>query len=752
MLRLLDPALAADIFQTDDAGPIASVDVPAGVSRRNFIKSAAAAGLVLGVQLTLGRKAFAAVGDVGEVSVGDFAPNAFIRIAPDHRVLFIIKHFEMGQGVTTGLATILAEELDADWSQLSIEYAPANVKLYANLAMGAQGTGGSTAMANSWMQMRKAGATARAMLVAAAAQQWKLPAAQISVQNGIVSGPGGRSARFGELATAAASLPVPAEVVLKDPKDFVLVGKTTTRRLDSAAKSTGTATYTIDVKLPGLLTAVIARPPAFGATLRSFDASAAKAVKGVTDVVQVPEGVAVVASGMWPALQGRRALKLDWDLSGAGPRSTEAMFAEYKALAAQGGGATVQADKTHAAQMKKAVKFVEATYEFPYLAHAAMEPMNCVAWLHDGVLETWGGHQFPTFDHANAARAAGLDKQQVTLHTLVSGGSFGRRANNWSDFTVEAVNVAKAIGRPVPVRVQQTREDDMRGGLYRPQYVHVVKIGLDARHRPIAWQHAVVGQSIMEPTAMAPAMIKDGVDGSSVEGVWPTPYRLPAPSITLHSPKQPVRPLWWRSVGNTHTAFAMETMLDELADAAGQDPLAFRLAMLDGQPRFAGVLKLAAEKAGWNKPLPKGRARGIAAHFSFETYVAQVAEVSLTADGRPKVDRVIVAVDCGTAINPDQIVAQMEGGVGFALAAVLYGEIEIENGVVKQSNYSDYRVLRINEMPVVEVHIMPSGEAPTGVGEPGVPPLAPAVANALARLTGQRVRRLPLSRTTFQPA
>lgn len=744
MMRMLDSARVAEWFADAD-----TLDEPAtGFTRRNFLKSAGAAGFVLAVQLPLARKAFAA-SDVGTVPAGDFAPNAFIRIAPDNTVLFVIKHFEMGQGATTGLATILAEELDADWSQVRTEYAPADIKLYKNLAFGAQGTGGSTSIANSWPQMREAGATARAMLVAAAAAQWKVPASQLSVSKGVVSGPAGRHASFGELAEAAAKQPVPAKVKLKDPKDFVLVGKTSTRRLDSKAKSTGTATFTIDVKLPGLLTAVIARPPAFGAKLRSVDDKAAKAVKGVTDVVEVPEGVAVVASGMWPAIQGRKALKLDWDLSQAGPASTEAMFADYKALAAQPGDLAYAAED-HAERMAKATKTIDAVYEFPYLAHAAMEPLNCVAWLHDGVLETWSGHQFPTFDHAAAAQAAGLSMDKVTLHTLVSGGSFGRRANTWSDFTVEAVHVAKAIGRPVPVRVQQTREDDMRGGLYRPQYVHAVKVGLDAKGRALAWQHRVVGQSIMAPTPMAQGWIKNGVDHSSIEGVWPTPYSLPSPKIELHSPTQLVRPLWWRSVGNTHTAFVMETMMDELAVAAGSDPLAFRLAMLKDQPRLAGVLKLAAEKAGWDQPMPKGRAHGIAAHFSFDSYIAQVAEVSLSADGRPKVERVVVAVDCGTPVNPDQIVAQMEGGVGFALAAALYGDIEIDKGAVKQGNFDTYRVLRINEMPKIEVHIVASGEAPTGVGEPGVPPLAPAVANALAKLTGQRVRRLPLSRSKFQ--
>ncbi|WP_428310058.1 molybdopterin cofactor-binding domain-containing protein [Hydrocarboniphaga sp.] len=744
-MRMLDPTSAAAIFA--GATPI-ETDRKPGLKRRDFLKSSAAAGLVFGLQLPLAKKAFAADA-VGEVPAGAFAPNAFIRIAPDNSVTLVIKHHEMGQGATTGLATILCEELDADLPSVKIEYAPANVELYKNLAFGAQGTGGSTAIANSWEQMRKAGATARAMLVSAAAQRWNVPASGISVSKGVVSS-GTHKATFGELADDAAKQTVPKDVPLKDPKNFKLIGKNDTRRLDSQAKCTGTAMYTIDVKLPGLLTAVIARPPAFGAKLVSFDAASAKKIKGVTDVVQVPEGVAVVGKGMWAALQGRRALKINWD-SGAAKLNSGSLYADYLKIAEAGSGAaTIHADPNTAAQLKKAAKSVDAVYEFPYLAHAPMEPLNCVAWLHDGMLETWGAHQFPSFDHMFAAKAAGLPPEKVKLHSLISGGSFGRRANAASDFTVEAVNVAKAIGRPVPVRVQRTREDDMRAGWYRPLFVHKVKAGIDASGELLGWQHAIVGQSIMAGTPMA-AMIKDGNDPSSSEGVWPTPYKIPAMSAALHSPTQDVPPLWWRSVGNTHTAYVMETMLDELAVAARQDPLAYRLKLLKEQPRMAGVLKLAAEKAGWNKTtLAAGKARGIAAHFSFETYVAQVAEVSLKADGTPKVDRVIVAVDCGVAVNPDQIRAQMEGCVGFALAAALYGEIDIENGAVRQGNYHDYKVLRISEMPVVEVHIVDSQQAPTGVGEPGVPPLAPAVANALAKLTGKRVRRLPLAGQKFQ--
>ncbi|MBN7796604.1 xanthine dehydrogenase family protein molybdopterin-binding subunit [Parahaliea mediterranea] len=707
-----------------------------GLSRRTFLQSTALGGLMLGLQLPLAGRVRAAA---------EFAPNAFVRIAPDDTVTLIIKHFEMGQGSTTGLVTLLAEELDADIERVAIEYAPANAQLYGNALLGgAQGTGGSSAMADSWTKMRRAGATARAMLVQAAAQRWRVPAAEIAVSRGVVSA-GNRRATFGELAAAAAEVPVPETVSLKAPGDFIYIGRESTRRVDSRAKSTGTATFTIDVRLPELLTAVIAWPPAFGATLKSYKADKALQVKGVVDVVEIPEGVAVVAEGMWPAIKGRRALELDWDTARAGPASSEALYAEYEALADQPGQAVVASDDT-APRLAKAARKVTATYHFPYLAHAAMEPMNCVAWLHDGRLETWSGHQFPSIDHPSAARAAGLETSQVTLHTLVSGGSFGRRANPWADFTVAAVQVAKALkdkhGWERPVRMQMTREDDTRAGQYRPLYVHKAEIGLDANGALSAWRHAIVGQSIMAGAGM----LRDGqVDESSVEGVEPTPYSIPAHSVALHSPAQPVRPLWWRSVGHTHTAFAVETLMDELAEAAGKDPVAFRLALLDGDPRMAGVLKRVAEEGNWGRELPEGRAQGIAVHYSFRSYVAQLVEVSLRADGLPRVHKVHCAVDCGVAINPDQVAAQMEGGIGFALAGALYGEIDIEQGEAKQSNFHDYRVLRIDEMPEVAVHIVDSRLDPTGVGEPGVPPLAPAVANAMYRLSGKRVRRLPFA-------
>ena len=497
------------------------------------------------------------------------------------------------------------------------------------------------------------------------------------------------------------------------------------------------------MKLPGMLTAVIAFPPSFGAKVMSFDAGEALRVKGVTDVVQVPEGVAVVGTGMWAVLQGRKALQVRWDESAANGMDSEAVLAQFRAQAATPGTPFTRPPK-NAPAAPPVAKTVEAVYTFPYLAHAPMEPMNCVAWLHDGMLETWAGHQFPTFDQMFAAKAANLPPEKVVLHTLVSGGSFGRRANSWSDFTVAAVNVAVAIKGRAPVRLQFTREDDTGAGLYRPMYVHSVKVGLDAKGKVADWKHTIVGQSIMAGGPMA-MMIKDGIDPTSVEGVSPTPYSLPMMSGDLHSPVLPVKPLWWRSVGSTHTAFVMETMMDELAAAAKQDPLAFRLALLDKSDRARGVLQLAADKAGWGKPMRSGVAQGIAVHESFGSFVAHVVEVSMP-NGKVKVERVTCAVDCGVAVNPNVIRAQMEGCIGYGLGAMYYSEIEVKNGRAVQRNFDTYRALRIQEMPKIEVHIVESNVAPTGVGEPGLPPLAPAVANAMAKLGAARVRRLPLAR------
>jgi isoquinoline 1-oxidoreductase beta subunit len=722
------------------------------LSRRDFLIKgiAAGAGLTLGLYLSRGigaayRSGGGAAGK-GHRAVGTFEPNAFVRIGTDDTVTVIVKHLEMGQGTYTGLPTLVAEELDARWNQVQPEGAPADVTRYNNLLWGsAQGTGGSTAIANSYEQMRKAGAAARQMLVAAAAAQWGVPAAEIEVRDGALRHPGGAQASFGELAEAAARQPVPKDVKLKDSSQFRLIGKPGIRRKDSADKIDGSARYTQDVHLSSMLTAVVAHPPRFGATVKSFDAAAAEAVAGVVKVVQIPQGVAVLGRDFWSAKLGRDALAatIEWDESHAFRLGSDAILAGYRKLAGQP-GSIARKEGDAAAALPGAAKVIEAEFTVPYLAHAAMEPLNCVIVPEPGGVRIINGEQFQTADQAAVGHVLGLKPDQVRIDMLYAGGSFGRRANPHSDYPVEAAEIFKALEGKVPVKLQWTREDDMRAGWYRPLYLHRLHAGLDASGRPVAWQHRIVGQSIAAGTAFEKKMVVDGVDGTSVEGAGNLPYAIPNIRVDLHSPKLGVPVQWWRSVGSSHTAFAVECLIDELAAAAGKDPVAFRLGLLSGRPRHQGVLKLAAEKAGWGRPLTKGRGRGVAVHESFHSYVAQVAEVTARKGGAFRVDRVVVAVDCGVAVNPDVIKAQMEGGMGFGLSAALMSELTLKDGLVEQSNFHDYRVLRMDRMPEVEVHIVPSAEPPTGVGEPATPVVAPAVANALFAATGQRLRSLPL--------
>lgn len=714
--------------------------VPA-LDRRRFLASSLAAGAGLVIGLRLPRAARAA-----EAGAGDGELNAFVRIGADDRVTVISKHIEFGQGTYTGLATILAEELDADWATVAVVAAPADVERYKNLLFGVQGTGGSTAMANSWEQMRRAGATARAMLVAAAAAAWSVPAAEIEVERGVVRHPAsGRSARFGALAAKAAGLEPPAEVTLKDPKDFTLIGREDLPRVDVPAKTRGTARFALDVSLPDLATALVAHPPRFGATVRSFDAAAAKRVPGVRDVVAIPQGVAVLADGFWPAKQGRDALTIEWDESGAETRGTAELVAEYRALLDRP-GLPARRDGDAAAALAGAARRVVAEYEFPFLAHAPMETLTGVIRKVEGGWELSSGWQLQTIDHAVAAEVLGVAPAAVAIETLYAGGSFGRRATPGGDFARELAEVGKAIGGRYPVKLVWTREDDLRGGRYRPLYLHRLEAGLDAAGRIVAWSHRIVGQSLMTGTPFEAYSVKEGIDDSSVEGARDLPYAIPHLGVELHTTRVGVPVLWWRSVGHTQNGYATEAFFDEVAGAAGRDPFELRRELLAGHPRHRGVLELAAERAGWGRPLPPGRARGIAVHASFSSYVAEVAEVSRGKDGLPKVERVVCAVDCGVAINPDNIRAQMEGGIGYGLSAVLHDEITLEQGRVVQSNFHDYPMLRLHEMPEVEVHIVRSAEAPTGVGEPGVPPIGPAVANSWAALTGERVRRLPFRR------
>jgi isoquinoline 1-oxidoreductase beta subunit len=712
------------------------------LSRRNLLQGAGA--LVIGLSLPQAGRAQSGAAQVFTPSgAAAFAPNAFVRIAADDTVTVLVKHIEFGQGPFTGLATLVAEELDADWAQMRAEHALADVKLYANSAFGIQGTGGSTAIANSWEQMRKAGATARAMLVQAASDAWKVPATEISIEKGVLKHASGKQGRFGEFAEAASKLQAPAEVKLKDPAQFQLIGKDgATPRLDSQGKSTGKAQFTIDIHTPDMLTVVVARPPRFGGKVASFDAAEAKKVKGVVDVKQIPSGVAVYATGTWPALKGREALKVTWDESGAEKRGSRELFAEYRKLArTQGTVAGKHGDAE--AVLARAEKVIESEYLFPYLAHAPMEPLDGhIEWNAQGALARLGS-QLQTIDHQVIAGVLGLPVEKVQVETMLGGGSFGRRAQPSSELAAELAEAAKAIGPNRPVKLVRTREDDLSGGYYRPLFLHRMR-GAVKDGKITAWSAAIVGQSFLKGSPFE-AIIKDGIDPVMVEGANELPYEIADFRCELHTVPVGVPTLWWRSVGHTHTGYAVECFIDQLLQAAGQDPVAGRLALMGKHQRLANVLKAVADLAKWNGPGPvDGRARGVGVVESFGSYVAQIAEVSLGASGEPKVHKVWCAIDCGVAVNPDIIRAQIEGGIGFGLGHVLYGELTLDQGRPVQTNFDSYRSLRIDEMPAVEVRIVPSTEKPTGVGEPGVPPIGPAVANALARLGRERPLSLPM--------
>jgi isoquinoline 1-oxidoreductase subunit beta len=579
------------------------------------------------------------------------------------------------------------------------------------------------------------------MLIAAAAQSWNVdPQTCRAEKSYVIHTPTGRRASYGSLAEAASKIAPPKDIPLKDPKDFTLVGKPV-HRLDTPSKTNGTAQFGLDVYIPGMLTSVVARAPVFGGKVASFNADQAKAILGVVNVVQVPSGVAVIAKGFWPAKLGREKLEITWDEGPGAGISTIEMREKYSAMSKTPGAVARKVGDPTAA-LAGAAKTITAEYEVPYLAHCMMEPLNTVVDLHEDRCEIWTGSQFQTGDRAAAARVAGLKPEQVTLHTMLLGGGFGRRANVASDFVAEATEVAKAA--KAPVKVVWTREDDIRGGWYRPMWYDHFAAGLDSSGNPVAWTHTIVGQSIMTGTMFESFGVKDGIDSTSVEGAADILYGIPNLQVELHSPKNEVPVQWWRSVGHSHTGFSVEAFLDEVAHAGGKDPYQLRRTLLANQPRMLAVLDLAAQKANWGSALPAGHARGIATHFSFDSYVAQVAEVSVEKDGTVRVHRVVAAVDCGRTVNPDTVKGQIEGGIIFGLTAALKTEITLEKGRVQQRNFNDYPMVRMFESPVIEVFIVPSTEHPTGVGEPGVPPVAPAVANAIFAATGKRVRRLPI--------
>lgn len=713
-------------------------------SRRKFLKESTAlmGGLVIGFYLPIkSGRAYAA--DAPPKLV--YPPNAFIRIAADDSITIVVNKSEMGQGVYTSLPMLIAEELEADWSRIRVESAPV-AAVYNHTGFGMQMTGGSSSIPSSWEQLRQVGASGRILLIRAAAQQWGVPEGECHAENSqVIHAGSGKKLSYGKLADAAAKLPLPDNVALKSPKDFKLIGKAT-KRLDTPAKINGSAQFGLDVYLPGMLTVLIARSPVFGGKVKRFDATEARKLPGVQGVYQVPTGIAVAASGFWPAKTARDLLEIEWDEGPGAALSTPKMRAEYLELAKQP-GAIARKDGDTVQGFKAAHKSISAEYEIPYLAHAAMEPLNVVVDLKPDHCSIWTGTQMQTMDHAMAAKTAGLKPEQVEIHTTFLGGGFGRRANPRSDFVIEAVQVAMAVAQPV--KVVWTREDDTRGGNYRPMWSDHIEAGIAKDGKPLAWKHTLVGQSIVADTSFEAFMTHNGVDATSVEGAATLPYVIPNLRVELHSPKNAVPVQWWRSVGHSHTAFVVETMIDELAHLAGKDPVAYRLGILPADSRYRGVLQLAAKNAGWGKKkLPAGHAYGVAVHKSFDSYVAEIAEVSLE-NGKIRVHRVVAAVDCGMVINPDGVRQQIEGGIVYGLSAALHGAITLENGRVMQSNFHDYAPLRFSEMPRVEVHIVASGEPPTGIGEPGTPPIAPAVANAVFTLTGKRLRRMPFDQESF---
>lgn len=708
-------------------------------SRRTFLKLSAGAlgGLMIGAVIPQKGLANTASGALA---------TPFVHITPDNRVIVLSKHLDKGQGTATGLATLVAEELDAAPEQVEAEFAPSNPEVYKNFLFGIQGTGGSTAMANSFDQYRQAGAVVRAMIVAAAAAKWGVPTDEIKIAKGVVSG-GGDTATLGMLSTLAAAQEPPAEVTLKSPQDWVYIGKGFPR-VELAMKTRGSAgLFGMDVQPEGGLVAVTARPPRFGATLASVDATAALALDGVEAVLEIPQGVVVVASNTWTAMQGREALVLDWVAGSGETRGTDALLAEFRA-ALDAPGLPAHARGDAAAKLAQAAQVIEADYVFPYLAHAPMEPLDMTV-LFDGQSATfWGGSQIQTVDHGTAAAVLGLDFPRIAINTRWGGGSFGRRASPDGHLTAETAMIGRAwleAGHTArPIKLVYSREDDIRGGYYRPMAMHRVRAGLDAEGNISGWEHRIVSQSIFTGTSFESFVVRDGVDHSTVEGISDTTYAIPDMHVDVHHPAVGVPTLWWRSVGHSHTAYVMETMMDELAVAAGRDPVAFRLAYLAGDARLAGVLQLAVDKAG--PAGPEGTHRGIAVHKSFNSYVAEIADVRIREDGTVKVEKVTCGVDCGVPINPDNINAQIEGGLGYGLSAILREEITMLDGEVEQWNYPDYAPLRITDMPQVEVHIVRSDAPPTGIGEPGTPPIGPAVANAVFRATGTRIRELPFTR------
>jgi isoquinoline 1-oxidoreductase beta subunit len=720
------------------------------MNRRDFLKTSGAIGasLVVGFNASgvLAASDTEATGDVGT------AFNPFVKIDDEGVVTVLTKHFEMGQGTTTGLTTLVAEEMDLDWSKVRVGFAPSHED-YKNLAFGGQGTGGSTAIGNSFIQYRQAGAAARDMLVRAAAEAWGVDASVVSMSEGVLRA-GDNKGSIGDFVKAAAALTPATEPALKSTSDFKLIGKDNLPRKDSMAKTTGKATFAMDVKVPNMVYVTILRSPRFGGTLKSFDVGDAASVNGFVDAKALPNkaGVAVYANSTWASMKARKAITAEWDDSNADMRGTAEMLKDYNDMLNADPVYDVTGKDDLAATEEAAAgaaKSVTAEFTFPLLAHAPMEPLNCVIEpTEGGGLRLHDGCQFPMITHPTIAAIAQLPPEKVEIETYYAGGSFGRRANGNSDYHVEAIMAYLALGGTKAVKLVWNREDDLAGGYYRPMFAQRATIGIGDDGKVAAWAHRTVAQSIFKGGPMESIAVHNGVDHFSVEGVVDTPYQLPM-SIGLTDYESPMPVLWWRSVGHSQSGYTMEVLMDMAAEAAGADPVEFRLAHLDesvdDQARFAGVLKLAAEKSGWDGKAMKGKGRGIAVHKSFNSYVAEVIDVSVNDKGAISIDKVTCAVDCGLAVNPDVIRAQMEGGIGYGLGAVMRNEVTLTDGVVDQQNFPDYEPLRITDMPDVEVHIVESDLAPSGVGEPGLPPAGPALANAIYAATGKRITTLPMA-------
>ena len=716
----------------------------ARVSRRDFLRTSAttAAGLTIAFYIPSRLTDAALAQTPGGAADGAFAPNGYVHIGTDGLVTITVDKSEMGQGVWTSLPMLVAEELEVDLKSVRVGPTPENPAAWTRR----MGTGGSSSVRSSYEMLRKAGATAREMLVAAAAQQWGVDASDCRAESGaVIHTKTGRKLSYGQLAASAAKLQVPENAQLKDPKDFRLLGKRVPRT-DTPLKVNGTAQFGIDVRVPGMLYASVERSPVFGGAVKSVDDSRARTMPGVKRIVRLEpvkrarseSAVAVVAESYWQALSARRALKIEWDEGPNAALDSDGISAKLAQLAQHPGvQARKEGDATGA--MASAAKMIEAVYEVPYLAHATMEPMNCTAHVHADGCDVWAPTQGQSGTQRVAAEVAGLPMEKVRVHTTYLGGGFGRRSE--TDFVAEAVQLSKALG--APVQVLDTREDDMQHDFYRPTTYNRFSAAFDASGDPVAWTHRIVGTSIAVSKGNTP---RNGIDGSLVEGAANVPYEIPNILVEQTIADLPIPLGYWRSVGSSHNAFVTECFFDEVARAAGKDPYELRRALLANHPRHLGVLELAAQKAGWGTPLPQGRTRGIAVAEAFGSFVAEVAEVSIDANGKPRVHRVVCAVDCGPIVNPDTIEAQMQSGIVYGLTAALYGDITIDRGRVRQGNFDSYPMLRMNEMPVVEVYIVPSTEKQGGIGEPGTPPIAPAVCNAIYAATGKPIRTLPIIR------